>query len=137
MITLFFRPYNDISKRMSRCFCLSILMISVGSNVNKFFEYYTEEKIKVGKYYLRGGLFHSRCLQEIPDNFYIAGARNISSNLSTVTWNTILCAGCDCDETAEDPDSFCVGGEVCKVSLLWCLIIFGRLRFSVEGLGQC
>ena len=61
-------------------------MISVGSNVNKFFEYYTEEKIKVGKYYLRGGLFHSRCLQEIPDNFYIAGARNISSNLSTVTW---------------------------------------------------
>ena len=24
--------------------------------------------------------------QEIPDNFYIAGARNISSNLSTVTW---------------------------------------------------
>ena len=54
-----------------------------------------------------------------------------------------VCSGCDCDESAEDPDSFCVGGEVCKVGgillvrLHWGLIMFARLRFSVGGLGQC
>ena len=70
---------------MSRWICLSIVIISVISNSNKFFEYYSEEKIKVEQYCWRLG-DQGLCPQEIPDNFYIAGARNISNKLSTVTW---------------------------------------------------
>ena len=40
---------------MSRWICLSIVIISLISNSNKFFEYYSEEKIKVKQYCQRLG----------------------------------------------------------------------------------
>ena len=86
----------------------------------------------------------------LPDNRTMAGIFWHPLNYISRTKIYLCLIGCNCDENAADPDSFCsVRGEVCKVIIITplhstplhtpelqptpkCLIIFGKLRFSAE-----